>query len=108
MNKRLNPSSKPTLSLPPDYAPLRADIKARVQAARIKAGLAADRELLALYWDIGRMRVLFLAYSMEASKLAQAVPVLRDGKARDIPSAPHKFFTFWGWRAVCTMEAYES
>ena len=32
-----------------------ADIKARVQSARIKAGLAANRELLALYWDIGRL-----------------------------------------------------
>ncbi|MEO8360705.1 MAG: PDDEXK nuclease domain-containing protein [Vicinamibacteria bacterium] len=36
-----------------DYAPLLAEIKARVQAARVRAGLAANRELLALYWDIG-------------------------------------------------------
>lgn len=42
-------------TLPVDYAPLLADIKARVQSARIKAGLAANRELLALYWDIGLM-----------------------------------------------------
>ncbi len=42
-------------SLPADYAPLLAEIKARVHAARIKAGLAANRELLALYWDIGRL-----------------------------------------------------
>jgi len=41
--------------LPADYAPLLADIKARVQLARVKAGLAANRELLALYWDIGRL-----------------------------------------------------
>jgi hypothetical protein len=34
---------------------LLADIKARVQSARIKAGLAANRELLALYWEIGRL-----------------------------------------------------
>jgi hypothetical protein len=34
---------------------LLAEIKARVQSARIKAGLAANRELLALYWDIGRL-----------------------------------------------------
>ena len=38
-----------------NYGPLLADIKARVQAARIQAGLAANRELLALYWDIGRL-----------------------------------------------------
>lgn len=50
--------SRPPLAvaaLPADYAPLLADIKARVQVARIKAGLAANRELLALYWDIGRL-----------------------------------------------------
>jgi predicted nuclease of restriction endonuclease-like (RecB) superfamily len=44
-----------TSVLPPDYAPLLADIKARVETARVKAGLAANRELLALYWDIGRL-----------------------------------------------------
>lgn len=38
-----------------NYAPLLADIKARVQSARVKAGLAANRELILLYWDIGRM-----------------------------------------------------
>ncbi len=32
-----------------------AEIKARVSAARTKASLAANRELLTLYWDIGRM-----------------------------------------------------
>lgn len=41
--------------MPADYGPLLAEIKTRVQAARIKAGLAANRELLALYWDIGRL-----------------------------------------------------
>lgn len=53
-------SQKPpnsTAASPADYAPLLAEIKARVQAARIKAGLAANRELLTLYWDIGRMIV---------------------------------------------------
>lgn len=42
-------------TLPADYVPLLAEIKARVHAARTKAGLAANRELLALYWDIGRL-----------------------------------------------------
>lgn len=32
-----------------------ADIKARVAAARIKASLAANCELLMLYWDVGRL-----------------------------------------------------
>lgn len=50
------PSRVPAL-LPANYAPLLAAIKARVQTARIQAGLAANRELLRLYWDIGRMIV---------------------------------------------------
>ncbi len=48
-------SPKAVAALPADYGPLLADIKNRVQAARIRAGLAANRELLALYWDIGRL-----------------------------------------------------
>jgi predicted nuclease of restriction endonuclease-like (RecB) superfamily len=55
MSKGIRKPVKSTAALPADYAPLLADIKARVQAARIKAGLAANRELLALYWDIGRL-----------------------------------------------------
>lgn len=50
------PSAKPKKSdLPTDYAPLFAEIKARVQVARLRANLAANRELLALYWDIGSL-----------------------------------------------------
>jgi predicted nuclease of restriction endonuclease-like (RecB) superfamily len=55
MAKRVPGSLKTAAVLPADYAPLLAEIKARVQAARIRAGLAANRELLALYWDIGRL-----------------------------------------------------
>jgi predicted nuclease of restriction endonuclease-like (RecB) superfamily len=55
MSKQPAKSAKSTVALPADYAPLLADIKARVQSARVKAGLAANQELLALYWDIGRL-----------------------------------------------------
>jgi hypothetical protein len=41
--------------LPSDYGQFVADIKARVRAAQIRAGLSANRELLVLYWDLGRM-----------------------------------------------------
>ncbi|MEI7850748.1 MAG: PDDEXK nuclease domain-containing protein [Kiritimatiellales bacterium] len=37
------------------YADLLAGIKNRVQTARVRAGLAANRELILLYWDIGRL-----------------------------------------------------
>ncbi len=63
MTKRLPKSSKPAATLPADYARLLAEIRWRVQSARIRAGLAANRELLLLYWDIGR---LILARQSEA------------------------------------------
>ena len=40
--------------LPSGYAALLDDIKARVRAAQLKAGLAVNRELVLLYWHIGR------------------------------------------------------
>lgn len=46
-----------TVSLPADYGPFLKEIKRRVQLARIKVGLAANRELLSPYWDIGRLIV---------------------------------------------------
>jgi predicted nuclease of restriction endonuclease-like (RecB) superfamily len=49
------PPRTPSLPLPGEYGQLLAAIKIRVQAAQIRAGLAANRELLALYCDIGRM-----------------------------------------------------
>lgn len=55
MMKRIRKTSYATAAFPPDYAPLLADIKARVRVARVKAGLAANLELLGLYWDIGRL-----------------------------------------------------
>ena len=54
MSKPAKPAKSGAV-LPPDYAPLLADLKARVQAARGKAGLAANHELLALDWNIGRL-----------------------------------------------------
>jgi predicted nuclease of restriction endonuclease-like (RecB) superfamily len=55
MTKRPAKSPKQISALPDGYGPLLAKIKTRVQTARVKAGLAANRELLALYWDIGRL-----------------------------------------------------
>jgi predicted nuclease of restriction endonuclease-like (RecB) superfamily len=47
MNDRLAP--------PPDYAPLLADIKARLRHAQARAVLAVNAELIRLYWDIGAL-----------------------------------------------------
>ncbi len=40
--------------LPSDYGPFLEDLKTRIQTARVKAALAANREMVLLYWDIGR------------------------------------------------------
>jgi predicted nuclease of restriction endonuclease-like (RecB) superfamily len=42
-----------TRELPADYAAWLADIKTRVHAARSRAALAANAELVGLYWQIG-------------------------------------------------------
>ena len=39
---------------PPDYATWLHDVKACIQAARIAVARAANRELILLYWDLGR------------------------------------------------------
>jgi predicted nuclease of restriction endonuclease-like (RecB) superfamily len=40
--------------IPRDYDALLKDIKARVRASQTRAGLAVNRELIMLYWQIGR------------------------------------------------------
>jgi predicted nuclease of restriction endonuclease-like (RecB) superfamily len=42
------------IPLPADYDDLLKDIKARIRAAQTRAGLAVNRELILLYWQIGR------------------------------------------------------
>lgn len=41
--------------LPGDYPALLQEIKGRIRAARYEEPKAADKELIALYWDTGRM-----------------------------------------------------
>jgi predicted nuclease of restriction endonuclease-like (RecB) superfamily len=40
--------------LPDSYAQFLADLKSRIQTAQIRASLAVNRELVLLYWQIGR------------------------------------------------------
>ena len=46
--------TKPLGILSTSYAPLLADLKARVRAAQVKAAVSVNRELMLLYWHIGR------------------------------------------------------
>jgi predicted nuclease of restriction endonuclease-like (RecB) superfamily len=47
--------SKTNLSLPADFPKLLKEIKARIQQAQTQAVLAANAELVRLYWDIGKL-----------------------------------------------------
>lgn len=38
-----------------DYARMLTDIKTRIRTAQVKAAFAANREMILLYWDIGRL-----------------------------------------------------
>jgi predicted nuclease of restriction endonuclease-like (RecB) superfamily len=40
--------------IPSGYGPLLADLKARVRASQVKAAVSVNRELILLYWHIGR------------------------------------------------------
>lgn len=50
-------SKRPSVGLPSEYGQLLADIKARVRSAQLAAFRAVNKELVAMYWDIGRMIV---------------------------------------------------
>lgn len=49
------PPAVTALTLPVGYDRVLADIKQRIRVAQVRAGLAANRELVLLYWDIGRV-----------------------------------------------------
>jgi predicted nuclease of restriction endonuclease-like (RecB) superfamily len=44
----------PLASLPPGYAELLEDLKNRIRRTQVRAAMAASRELIRLYWDVGR------------------------------------------------------
>ena len=43
-----------SLQTPPGYADLLAEIKTRVRTAQVRAAFAVSRELILLYWSVGR------------------------------------------------------
>lgn len=54
MSKKQSEKPPALATRPPGYAEWLAELKARVHAAQQRAGLAVNRELLQLYWHIGR------------------------------------------------------
>ena len=47
-------STKKSSLLPVSYQPLLAELKTRIRTAQIKAALSVNRELILLYWHLGR------------------------------------------------------
>ena len=54
MARKLKDSALPSTGLPSDYPAFLESLKSRVQQAQTKAMLSVNRELIQLYWDIGR------------------------------------------------------
>jgi hypothetical protein len=47
-------SKERLVELPADYATILAALRDQIRSARLKAGLAVNREVVILYWRIGR------------------------------------------------------
>ena len=58
-----------TITVTDDYRAFIADLKTRIQAAQIKAAVTVNRQLIALYWDIGKL----IAEKQRASEWGDAV-----------------------------------
>jgi hypothetical protein len=88
---------KPSAALPVGYANLLADLKARVRAAQLRAVVSVNRELILLYWDIGKIIV-------EAQKTKgygkQVVERLAEDLQREFPgTAGLSSLNLWRMRA---------
>ena len=57
LSKTIDPNGKSSGALPAGYSTLLADLKARVRAAQLRAAVSVNRELILLYWDIGKVIV---------------------------------------------------
>lgn len=53
-DKKVEISRHPVVKKPADYSAFFNELKVRIRASQIKAALSANKELILLYWDIGR------------------------------------------------------
>jgi predicted nuclease of restriction endonuclease-like (RecB) superfamily len=80
------PASEPAPTrLPGDYAEFLAEIKARIAAARTRAALAVNSELVKLYWEIGRE---ILDRERRDGWGAKVIDSLAAALRRDFPEMP--------------------
>jgi predicted nuclease of restriction endonuclease-like (RecB) superfamily len=73
---------QPAASFPSDYAELLEDLKSRIRTARVQAALAVNRELVLLYWDIGRS---ILERQQQEGWGAKVIERLADDLRREFP-----------------------
>ncbi len=69
-------------AFPPDYLSFLEDVKSRIRTARIRSMLAASREMILLYWEIGRM---ILGRQSEQGWGAKVVEQLASDIKREFP-----------------------
>jgi hypothetical protein len=69
-------------ALPAGYTTLLADLKVRVRAAQLRAVVSVNRELILLYWDIGR---LIVAAQKSRGYGKQVVERLADDLQKEFP-----------------------
>jgi len=63
--------SRITQGLPDDYAQLLAAVKERVRSAQYEAFRAVNKELVGLYWDIGKLIVNRQADAIHGAAIAE-------------------------------------
>lgn len=86
----MKPASEPVGPVSPEYRQFVADLKARIGAAQLSAARAVNRDLILLYWDIGRAIVekqTLLGWGESvveqlARELRQAFPQMRGFPSR--------------------------
>ncbi len=87
-----------------NYATLLLDVKSRVHGAQTRAALSANRELLRLYWDIGR---LIAERQQQQGWGAGVIPRLAADLERDLPAGIKGFSERNLKRMVQYQQAYQ-
>ena len=93
---RRSPASRgPAAGAPPaSYAALLHELKGRIRTAQVKAALAVNRELIGLYWDIGRA----IVERQKAEGWGQAI-------IDRLSSRPELLSTFWAELPAVRLES---
>jgi len=70
-------------SIQNSYIALFSDIKQRIQAARSRAALAVNAELIRLYWDIGRTLLVRREKEAGGERWSIGWPLISRGHSRE-------------------------